>query len=80
MFGNSLTITRRVRSVDVKSTEVNTEKSLKTRHFRAIGILFWWLPNGRFISWIMSELIGWVDRLKMGKVEWIRWFCNRSSG
>ena len=29
-----------VRSVDVKSTEVNTEKGLKTRHFRELGVLF----------------------------------------
>jgi len=31
---------RRVRSLDVKSTEVNTEKGLKTRHFRELGVLF----------------------------------------
>ena len=29
-----------VRSVDVKSTEVNTEKGLKTRHFRELGVRF----------------------------------------
>lgn len=29
-----------VRSLDVKSTELNTEKGLKIRHFRANGILF----------------------------------------
>jgi len=28
-----------VRSLDVKSTEVNTEKGLKTRQFRELGIL-----------------------------------------
>ena len=32
--------TCRVRSLDVKSTEVNTEKGLKTRHFRELGVLF----------------------------------------
>lgn len=29
-----------MRSLDVKSTEVNTEKGLKTRHFRELGVLF----------------------------------------
>lgn len=29
-----------VRSVDVKSTEVNTEKGLKTRHFRELEVFF----------------------------------------
>jgi len=32
--------TCRVRSVDVKSTEVNTEKGLKTRRFRELGVRF----------------------------------------
>ncbi len=30
----------RVRSLDVKNTKVNTEKGLKTRHFRELGVLF----------------------------------------
>lgn len=29
-----------VRSLDVKSTEVNTKKVLKTRHFRELGVRF----------------------------------------
>lgn len=29
-----------VRSLDVKSTEVNTKKILKTRHFRELGVRF----------------------------------------
>ena len=29
-----------MRSLDVKSTEVNTKKVLKTRHFRELGVLF----------------------------------------
>ena len=32
--------TCRVRSLDVKSTEVNTEKGLKTRCFRELGVRF----------------------------------------
>lgn len=33
-------LSRRVRSIAVKSTEVNTEKGLKTRRFRELGVLF----------------------------------------
>ena len=29
-----------MRSLDVKNTEVNTEKDLKTRRFRELGVLF----------------------------------------
>lgn len=31
---------RRVRSIAVKSTELNTEKGLKIKHFRELGVRF----------------------------------------
>lgn len=32
-----------MRNIAVKSIEVNIEKGLKTRHFRELGVLFWFL-------------------------------------
>ena len=63
---------RRVRSLDVKSTEVNTEKGLKTRHFRELGVLFR-LSDFFVLGCLQPGIIeGRVDRMKMGKVELTR--------
>ncbi len=61
-----------MRSVDVKSTELNTEKGLKTRHFRELEMCFRFSLLGMRRVLLPGRNEGRVDRLKMGKVEWIR--------
>ena len=58
LYSSSATDTCGVRSIAVKSSEVNTEKGLKTRHFRQLEVLFrlsdflgsWYLLPGEKIG------------------------------
>ena len=69
---NSLTFTRRVRSIAVKSTELNTEKGLKIKDFRELEVFFR-LSDFFVLGCLQPGIIeGRVDRMKMGKVELTR--------
>lgn len=61
-----------MRSIAVKSTEMNTEKSVKTRHFRELEVFFRLSDFFVMGDLLPRKIEGRVDRLKMGRVELIR--------